>query len=150
MICPACSEEMIVVEYKQIELDICVCCRGVWFDADELELLIDTLDFLDLSDDQLFRPLTEKSAEKPRKCPYCSKKMEKVLTGPGTGVLIDRCPNGHGLWFDGGELDAVIGGLQKPATERGDAAGAGGKMGSFLKDVLLAGDDKNKKEEDKA
>jgi len=40
MICPACRDEMIVVEYKKIELDICVSCRGVWFDADELGLLL--------------------------------------------------------------------------------------------------------------
>jgi len=148
MICPACREEMIVVEYKQIELDICAFCRGLWFDADELGLLLGALD---LHVDEIGRPAPDKAAEEARKCPYCRARMAKVLMGPGDGVVIDKCPKGHGLWFDGGELDAVIGGLQKPATERGADAGAGGKMGSFLKDVLLAGDDKNKKdEEDKA
>ena len=147
MICPACREEMIVVEYKKIELDICVACRGVWFDADELGLLLGSLDLLA---DEIGRPLEAKPSEKARKCPYCRGKMDKATMGTDEAVVIDKCRKGHGLWFDGGELDAVIGGLQKPATERGDAAGAGGKMGSFLKDVLLAGDDKNKKEEDKA
>jgi len=142
MICPVCHEEMMVVEYKQIELDVCAICRGVWFDADELDLLLGSLH---LPAEGLVRPLTEKSDEKVRKCPFCRRKMEKVLTGVGDREVIDRCKKGHGLWFDGGELDTVIRGLKKPATgvtaEAGAATEASGKaaeeVGSFLADVLL-------------
>ena len=42
MICPVCKKDMFVVEYKQIELDYCHTCKGVWFDAGELELLLET------------------------------------------------------------------------------------------------------------
>lgn len=148
MICPACREEMIVVEYKQIELDVCASCRGVWFDADELELLLESLH---LPPEQLFRPLEKKSAEEVRKCSYCRRKMEKVLIGPGDGEVIDRCRKGHGLWFDGGELDAVVNGLRKPAVPSEAAAGtaspgkAGEEVGSFLADVLLADEGENEK-----
>ena len=138
MICPACREEMIVVEYNKIELDICAQCDGLWFDADELGLLLETL-HLDL--DELGRPAARKTAEAARKCPYCRKKMQKTVLGPGPGVMIDRCSRGHGLWFDGGELDAIVGELQ--ATEPSDAKHAGRvrQVGSFLKDVLLAGNE---------
>ncbi len=129
MICPACREEMIVVEFRKIELDYCVGCNGVWFDADELELLLGALG---LSADRLLRPLAGKPPEEKRRCPRCRAKMEKALIGSGDDVDIDRCRRGHGLWFDGGELDTVVRGLQAP-----DAAG---KVGSFLADVLLAGD----------
>ena len=44
------------------------------------------------------------SSERPYKCPICSKKMDKVLVGGNKEVLIDRCPNTDGLWFDKGEL----------------------------------------------
>jgi len=148
MICPACREEMIVVEYKQIELDVCVFCKGVWFDADELALLLESLE---LSAGDLARPLSAKTAEKPRRCPRCRRKMEKVLMGPGDGVMIDRCRKEHGLWFDGGELDAVIKGLSESAAggEAAPGAGistqAGGEVGSFLADVLLAGDEDKEK-----
>ncbi len=129
---------MIVVEFRKIELDYCVGCNGVWFDANELELLLGALD---LSPDQLVRPLAGKAPEGKRRCPHCGAKMEKVLIGSGNEVVIDRCRRGHGLWFDGGELDTVVRGLQQP-----DAAG---KVGSFLADVLLAGDGEPEKGGDK-
>ncbi len=146
MICPACREEMIVVEYKQIELDFCTLCKGVWFDTDELELLLGSLN---LKPGQLFQPLREKSAEEVRNCPYCRRKMEKVIVGNtirngvyAGGVMIDRCSKGHGLWFDGGELDTVIKGMQQPAALSSKARE---EVGSFLKDVLFAGDNQTKK-----
>ena len=145
MICPACRQEMIVVEYRQIELDICPSCRGAWFDAEELELLLDSL-HLEVRAQDLFRPLPQKSAEAVRRCPYCRRKMKKALVGPGEGVMIDRCRREHGVWFDGGELDTVIVRLRKssaaaagPAEE--EAEKASGQVGSFLADVLLAGGD---------
>jgi len=140
MIGPACREEMIVVEYKQIELDICAFCRGLWFDADELGLLLGALD---LHVDEIGRPAPDKAAEEARKCPYCRARMAKVLMGPGDGVVIDKCPKGHGLWFDGGELDTVIEGLQKAGPAKKGREKAGGEVGSFLKDVLLAKQDDN-------
>ena len=123
---------MIVVEYKKIELDICIACRGVWFDADELGLLLGSLD---LAVDEIGRPVPSDRKETARKCPYCRGKMDKVLMGPDEGVIIDKCARGHGLWFDGGELETVVAGLRK-ASE-----GAGAEVGSFLGDVLLAGDE---------
>jgi uncharacterized protein len=140
MICPACHDEMIVVEYKQIELDFCPGCRGVWFDSDELDLLLDALDFLDLKAKALFRPTPEASDEADRKCPYCRSKMDKALMGSGRDVTIDRCPQGHGLWFDGGELDTVIGSLQKDNKKAGDGDPAGGSVCSFLADMFFAED----------
>jgi len=39
MICPVCRQSMLDIEYNNIELDYCEKCKGVWFDAGELELL---------------------------------------------------------------------------------------------------------------
>ena len=63
MICPACREEMIVVEYKKIELDICVACRGVWCDADALGLLLGTLDLCDRFADGTLRVTTRQGLQ---------------------------------------------------------------------------------------
>jgi Zn-finger nucleic acid-binding protein len=43
MICPTCREVMIVVEQDKIELDHCPQCSGVWFDAGELELMLERM-----------------------------------------------------------------------------------------------------------
>jgi Zn-finger nucleic acid-binding protein len=41
-------------------------------------------------------------------CPICNKKMEEIALGQKHQVLIDRCHQGHGLWFDKGELKEII------------------------------------------
>ena len=43
MICPTCKSDMIVVEHDNVELDYCTDCNGVWFDAGEFQLLLETM-----------------------------------------------------------------------------------------------------------
>jgi uncharacterized protein len=110
MICPVCKKDMFVVEYKQIELDYCQSCKGVWFDAGELELLLEVGGVKNTRQslgDVLHLPETQTS-EKKRRCPICARNMKKVKIGGETGVMIDACERNDGLWFDGGEVAALI------------------------------------------
>jgi len=113
MDCPVCTKEpMIVMELDEIEIDYCLECNGIWLDAGELELL--------LGEDSLSKRFLESfevnvnSKEKKIKCPICDKKMEKVIVNSidnvsgSKPIVVDRCVNGHGLWFDSGELEEVI------------------------------------------
>lgn len=125
---------MIVVEYNKIELDICVQCDGIWFDAEELALLLETLH---LPGDELGLTPAKKTLEKARKCPCCRKRMEKVMIEPSKAVMIDRCVKGHGLWFDRGELGEIVNVLRTPLSNDGPQAKKHQQIGSFLKDVLL-------------
>jgi len=93
---------MFVMEYDQLELDHCPACEGVWFDAEELAMLFDDLD--DLTDDAIALLPDADTPEQSRRCPHCRKKLRKVNIGAGYGVLIDACPNGHGMYFDRGEV----------------------------------------------
>jgi len=101
---------MIVVEHENIELDYSPDCGGVWFDAGELELLLDSLqlDQSTLSLDSILTAPEVASKEKKRKCPVCGRKMKKATVGHDSEVLIDACPRGDGLWFDKGEVGQVI------------------------------------------
>jgi uncharacterized protein len=110
MRCPVDKKDMIVVEHKKIELDYCLKCSGTWFDAHELELLVDTLKNQGavISRENLLTPQAAQVKESARHCPICNAKMDKVWLGQEPGVLIDSCPAGHGLWFDGGELNQVL------------------------------------------
>lgn len=106
MDCPVCKEAMIVMELDEVEIDHCLECKGVWLDSGELKLLLKD----SAARDQLlssFEP-DNTTRERPRKCPICLKRMEKVLCGTDHKVLIDRCKNKDGLWFDAGELDDVL------------------------------------------
>lgn len=107
MDCAVCHNPMITFELDQVETDYCLSCRGIWLDAGELEQL--------LGDSRQARQVLQSfktapaSPEQTRKCPICRKKMEKVMVGPESRqVLISRCKKAHGLWFDRGELEAVL------------------------------------------
>lgn len=100
---------MIVLEMDQVEVDHCSQCGGVWLDAEEMDLLLEGSE----GREEIRRRATveTRSDEKKRRCPICSRKMEKARItreGQETRVLIDRCEKRHGTWLDGGELDALV------------------------------------------
>ena len=106
MICPVCKSDMIDVEHNRIELDYCTNCQGVWFDAEELELLLESMGIKnhDLALDDIWHSPEAETEEKKRKCPICGLKMKKMALGQQPEILIDVCPKREGLWFDGGEV----------------------------------------------
>lgn len=107
MDCAACHNPMITLELDQVETDYCLTCRGIWLDGGELEQLLGNSEQArQVLDSFIAAPDCKES---PRRCPICGKKMEKVLVGPESATtLLDRCKKGHGLWFDRGELEAVL------------------------------------------
>ncbi len=137
MKCPVCHIPMIVVEHEHIELDNCTDCAGVWFDAGELELLLETMQVEEhtLSLDSVLTSPEAQSSEKKRKCPICGKKMKKATVGHKPEVLIDVCPQGDGLWFDEGEVGQLI--TQLPDTSSEDSQG---RVITFLGDVFQSKD----------
>jgi len=137
MICPTCREVMIVVEQDKIELDHCTNCAGVWFDAGELELMMERmgLDSGALSLAQIADLPDAKTAEKKRRCPVCGRKMSKRNMGKEPEVLIDVCPWGDGLWFDGGEVHQII---EQCARKPSAKMGSEERLLSFLGDTFKA------------
>ena len=137
MKCPTCHNMMIVVEHEHVELDYCPDCEGVWFDAGELELLLETMQLQQsiLSIDSILTSQEAKSSEKKRKCPICNRKMKKSTVGHDPEVLIDVCSRGDGLWFDAGEVGQII--TQVPSTQDVDSQG---RVIRFLGEVFQARD----------
>ncbi len=98
---------MITLEMAEVEVDFCTECGGIWLDEGELEML--------LGGSQQAKQLLSSfkvdfiCAEKPRKCPICLKKAQKIIVGTSEpALLIDKCRKDHGLWFDRGELEDVL------------------------------------------
>ena len=139
MKCPACSNLMIVVEHENIELDYCMDCSGVWFDAGELELLLERMELegSSLSLDSILTSPEAKSSEKKRKCPICRQKMKKATVGHEPEVLIDACQRGDGLWFDKGEVGQLITQLSDKPSGESDSQG---RVITFLGEVFRARD----------
>ena len=135
MICPVCKYDMIVVEYRSIELDYCNSCKGVWFDSGELELLLKSQDLEETKVfmDSILNSQEAVSSEKKRNCPICGHKMKKTAIGGQPEILIDICHNGHGLWFDRGEVTQMIGRLAGEHSPKHDSKG---QVISFLDEVF--------------
>jgi len=137
MICPVCKDAMIVVEYHNTELDYCNSCKGVWFDAGELELLLKSqgLEEPKTFFDGIITSQEAVSSEKKRNCPICSRKMKKAAIGGQPEILIDVCHDKHGLWFDGGEVAQLI---QRLVGERVSKRDSKEQVISFLEEVFEA------------
>jgi Zn-finger nucleic acid-binding protein len=100
---------MLVLEMDQVEVDHCGQCGGVWLDAEEMDLLLEGSE----GREEIRRRATADadSGEDRRRCPICSRKMEKARItreGKESRILIDRCEKRHGTWLDGGELGALV------------------------------------------
>lgn len=137
MICPTCREVMIIVEQDKIELDHCPDCLGVWFDAGELELMLERmgLESSALTLTQIVHLPEAVTKEKKRRCPVCRRKMKKVHIGKEPEVLIDVCGWGDGLWFDGGEVHQIIKQCVKKPSPK---ASSEERVLSFLGDTFKA------------
>lgn len=104
MNCPACKNPMVILELNQVEIDYCTNCKGIWLDRGELDLIFSSADKKEIAKSFSVK---NNSDEVKRRCPICKKKMDKVEF-ENTGIIIDRCSEDHGVWFDGGELKSIL------------------------------------------
>ncbi len=122
MICPVCGKVAVIVEYNNIEMDYCPKCSGVWFDAGELELLLEAAG---LGGHERFLAGVKTSqeakiSEKKRRCPICLRKMRKVYIDEDKKIVTDVCQGGHGIWFDGGEVATLMEEYEKKDPEKAE------------------------------
>jgi Zn-finger nucleic acid-binding protein len=98
---------MVAFELEGIEIDHCVACGGTWLDAGELESISEAAG---VPTGELERALeiSGRGSRTRLRCPRCPSKLHEIIIGQEQRVLLDRCPNGHGLWFDRGEMAGAI------------------------------------------
>lgn len=109
-VCPRCDKPLVALVFRDIEIDMCGGCRGLWMDAGELEDLLRATSVIEHAPEFLF---TDAQGGPPRRralCPRCDRPMRVVQpkSSPGGGVQFDTCPAGHGLWFDRFELRDLL------------------------------------------
>jgi Zn-finger nucleic acid-binding protein len=103
-VCPKCDAALFILHFRSVEVDYCDRCRGVWLDTGELEQLAGTI----------IPGLTGPAATATNYlCPRCDTGMDEIHA-PGN-LTLERCPGGHGLWFDADELPRLL--ATAPATD---------------------------------
>jgi len=111
-VCPKCDVPLFVLRFKGIEVDFCDQCRGVWLDAGELEELLSRTGAR--ANDPLLK-FQQQNGRVPvghkHLCPRCDESLQEIqIEHSGSKVLaLDKCPHGHGLWFDVDELERLLG-----------------------------------------
>lgn len=81
----------------------CGQCGGVWLSESSLRERLEgvQVDNTRVPDPDSF----EKTNEKQYECPQCQDPLEVIRFGD---ILLERCANTHGVWFDANELQAVL------------------------------------------
>jgi Zn-finger nucleic acid-binding protein len=110
-------------------VDKCPQCAGLWFNREELgdieelpntELMNDFQDQLNDSS-----PIKSEAGVKDRLCPLCRKPMDSYQYDLSSGVWIQACPDGEGVWLDKGEVfkihDHLVAGAKSFPKEKLEA-----------------------------
>lgn len=107
MNCPCCNSCMIMVEREDIELTWCPSCHGFWFSLIEIKLFAKKFN-VEKNVLEFLKSIDSKTKEKTRYCPKCLNSMYKVNANE---IILDKCVNNCGLWFDCDELSKFINSL---------------------------------------
>ena len=98
--CPECQCNTILVHLQDIEIDYCKHCRGCWFDPGELHFIIG------LERDIPAEHMGDRASR--YHCPVCGEEMHEQVFLQPYNLLVDRCPAGHGVYLEQGELERVF------------------------------------------
>lgn len=96
--------------YEGVQIDECPSCSSVWLDRGELSEIVErqTVQFTAHEKAMALQSVAnDPSADKIYHCPRCNAEMKKFNYALHSGVIIDRCPNQHGVWLDRNELEAI-------------------------------------------
>jgi len=96
-----------------VEVDICPACGGMWLDRGELEAIekahVEQATRVPPPHDAMTAALgAARGKSFPEgNCPVCGETMVREEYGLASLVMVDRCEQGHGVWLDKGELEAI-------------------------------------------
>jgi uncharacterized protein len=115
MKCPRDGSELETKTYEaKIEVDACPKCGGMWLDHGELEAIQETREndyrkVLGTVSDTVKRSIVEVAQMEtaPVGCVKCGTEMDTREYGYCSQIIIDTCPDGHGVWLDAGEIQAL-------------------------------------------
>lgn len=118
MNCPKDNTPLETHTVHSVTVDECPDCRGFWFGEKELEQAKDAADpDLRWLDFDLWSNREELRADwSLRKCPQCGATMMQIAYAD-TGVTVDYCQEGHGVWLDAGEFEEIVAALEQHVVE---------------------------------
>ena len=101
--CPRCNVALNEKKFKDIDVDHCPQCKGLWLEFHELDQLEDH----SMDSDDTKGMLEYARRESDISCPHCDELME-TFNYRAHNLPIDHCTNEHGYWLDEGEEKKVL------------------------------------------
>jgi Zn-finger nucleic acid-binding protein len=118
MRCPRDQSELAARVYEaNVEIDECPTCAGCFLDRGELETIQAAMEREQTRATPPPAGSTRDPGEPLVDCPRCGARMERRAYGLGSQTIIDACPEGCGLWLDGGELQELEAFYEKSHAE---------------------------------
>lgn len=108
--CPKCSNLMHEKAYESSAVTECLSCRSIWLTGSSITNIIkDSSQIFHEREAKAIFAILEQLPKTDRKlkCPVCHQTMDSHPYAANRDVYIDRCPNNHGLFLDGSELEAI-------------------------------------------
>jgi Zn-dependent protease with chaperone function len=104
MQCPRCEGKDLVSVLTDVgaEVDACPACKGVWLDRGEIFYFIKDSGEIEKELEEGI----EQGTASERRCPRTGQNMVEIRVLEGR-LGLDASPASGGLWFDGGELEAL-------------------------------------------
>lgn len=109
--CPNCPETFLTEKEKMgVALYICPECSGCFLTQLSLNNFLNfhnEEDWPHMFEIKPGSPHTFERSKFSRNCPACKDKMDNVEFQYKSGIWVDYCPNGQGIWLDQGELALI-------------------------------------------
>ena len=101
--CPKCRSDMDQVTHEGIEVDRCRLCKGIWFDAGEIEALTDkqAAAAIDIGEIETGK---QHDTLRDYECPRCGGAMGCIADARQPHITFETCQDCHGSFLDAGEL----------------------------------------------
>ncbi len=109
MKCLHCNIELTKKTVKNVEVDECEKCKGMWFEDGDLrkakDFINENLSWLDFDIWRHEDQFRTNPANLP--CPRCNRILVSINYAD-TNVEIDYCPTCGGIWLDKGEFKKIV------------------------------------------
>lgn len=105
-ICPNCDIVLGGWAWESQPLHRCGQCGGMWLDDELLSALLVAQDssVRQMLGEQRPGEHTYNRSQTSRTCPSCEEPMDNYQFNYSSGIWLDSCSQGHGVWLDSGEL----------------------------------------------
>lgn len=132
--CPRDRTKLVPEKHKDVTVDACPKCKGIYLDKNELKKLSGDADL-----NKYLRDMVGYDVDSQLICPSCGGLMDMEAV---RGVEVEVCLSCFGLWLDAGELDALVAAKGNPVEmtaakqaelkKAGEVQGDRKRRGGFL------------------